>query len=86
MKDKNGYYYYPFPMNKKVRMYVKRHKNEIFFRMWNQDDPQLWEEHGWVPHEAIEKATKLYKGKTFNPHEAYDVRLAKALLDGAVDD
>ena len=46
MKDNNGLYYYPFPQNKKVRMYVRSGDDEIEFRMWNQDDPGLWMEHG----------------------------------------
>ncbi len=81
MKDKNGVYYYPFPNNKKVRMYVKRQNSNIYFRLWNQNDPKLWEEHGWIPHDAILQASKMYKGKKFNPNEAYDIRLAKALIE-----
>ena len=62
-------------------MYVKRQGNEVCFRLWNQDDPKMWEAHGWVPHEAIRQASNMYEGKKFNPNDAYDIRLARALLD-----
>ncbi len=81
MEDKNGLYYYPFPDNKRARMYVSLQGGLICFRLWNQDDPGLWVEHGWVPHDAIMKASKMYQGKQFDPGAAYDIRLAKALLD-----
>lgn len=80
MKDNNGLYYYPFPSNKKVRMYVSVQNDLICFRLWNQEDPDLWKEHGWVPHEAIVKAGQIYRGKQFDPGAAYDIHLAKALL------
>ena len=84
MKDSNGFYYYPFPENKRVRMYVKEEKNTIYFRLWNADDEQLWNEHGWVPYEAIKQAADLYdKNNAFNPHKAYDINIAKALLKNA---
>ena len=80
MKDERGIYYYPFPENKRVRMYVKEENRTIYFRMWNADDPKLWEAHGWVPYEAIEAATEMYRGKQFNPNQAYDLNMAKAML------
>jgi len=80
MKDESGVYYYPFPENKRVRIYVKEENHTIFFRMWHADDPKLWEEHGWVPYEAIAAATKMYSGKQFNPNQAYDLNMAKAML------
>jgi hypothetical protein len=81
MKDEKGLYYYPFPDNKKVRMYVEVIKGEICFRLWNQEDPELWEEHGWVPNEAILQAGKMYTGTGFDPNSAYDINLAKALIN-----
>ena len=81
MKDKNGLYYYPFPDNKRVRMYVKEEKNTIFFRLWNSDDEMLWKEHGWVPYDAIKQATAMYPKNNFNPSQAYDLGIAKALLE-----
>jgi len=80
MKDTNGLYYHPNPQNKRVRMYVRQGEGDIEFRLWNQDDPMLWSQHGWVPHAAIVQAGALYEGKQFDPGEAYDRRLAEALL------
>jgi hypothetical protein len=80
MKDENGLYYHPNPQNKRVRMYVRQGEDDIEFRLWNQDDPMLWSEHGWVPHAAIVQAQALYEGRAFDPGQAYDRRLAEALL------
>jgi hypothetical protein len=80
MKDARGFFYYPFPQNKRVRMYVRSQAGEIEFRLWNQDDPQLWEEHGWVPHTAIQQAKAMYQGGPFDPNRAYDLSLAEALI------
>lgn len=81
MKDDRGLYYFPFPANKRVRMYVRRGPTDIEFRMWNQDDPQMWESHGWVPYGAVVEARAMYKGGAFNPERAYDMRLAQSLID-----
>ncbi len=81
MKDKDGgLYYYPFPENKQVRMYVKESGDTIMFRMWRRDDETLWEEHGWVPHDAIVQAAEMYTGKNFDPKTVYDIRIARALI------
>jgi hypothetical protein len=63
-----------------VRMYVRAMEGEIGFRMWNSDDPQLWEEHGWVPYDAIKQAQKMYEVKDFDPKQAYDIQIARALI------
>lgn len=81
MKDQRGIYYYPFPENKKVHMYVRRQQDTVCFRLWNADDPQLWEEHDWVPYEAIVKASAIYRKGRFDPNKAYDIAIARALLD-----
>lgn len=82
MKDERGLYYHPYPDNRKTRMYVRRQAGEVWFRLWNADDPDLWEEHGWVPHGAIKAATRLYKKTNdFDPGEAYDMRVAEDLLN-----
>ena len=80
MKDDKGLYYYPFPLNKRVRMYVREMGGEIGFRMWSSDDPKLWEEHGWVPYDAIKQAQKIYTVKEFDPKQAYDIQIAQALI------
>jgi hypothetical protein len=84
MKDKIGIYYYPFPENRRVRMYVREKNEEIEFRLRNQDDPAVWTEHGWVPYSAIQQAKVLYaKRGAFDPERAYDVRVAKTLIRDA---
>ncbi len=80
MKDDTGLYYYPFPQNKRVRMYVRQSGTSVEFRMWHADDPRLWEEHGWVAWEAIRQASAMYSGKNFDPKQAYDIRVARALI------
>lgn len=80
MKDDRGMFYYPFPQNKLVRMYVDQLDGEIRFRMWNQEDPDMWQQHGWVPYGAILQAASMYKGDDFDPGQAYDIELAGALL------
>lgn len=80
MKDKNGLYYYPFPQNKSVHMYVRESEGTIWFRLWNANDPELWEQHGWIPYEAIREAQSQYKGNQFDPKRAYDIEIAKRLL------
>lgn len=80
MKDDKGLYYYPFPDNKRVHMYVREAGGLVWFRLWNADDPELWEEHGWLPHDVIMQAAVVYTGKAFAPNQAYDIQLAKMLL------
>ena len=48
MKDNRGLYYYPNPLNKTFRTYVKKEQGEFFFRLWSSEDPQLWEQHEWI--------------------------------------
>jgi len=81
MKDDKGLYYHPQPQNKHVRMYVRKFGSEVQFRLWNQDIPELWEEHGWVPYEAIQQATKMYGDKSFKPGHVYDINVAEGLLE-----
>ena len=81
MKDERGKYYYPFPHNKTVRMYVQEEGDVVCFRLWNSDDPQLWEQHGWIPYEAVKQATAMYEPKNdFNPNQAYNLEIAEAVL------
>lgn len=82
MKDDRGHYYLPFPANKRVRMYVRQVGDDVCFRLWNADDQRMWEEHGWIPYGMIREATGMYrrKEKGFDPNQAYDIDLARALL------
>ena len=61
-------------------MYVREGEGTIWFRLWNADDPELWEKHGWVPYSAIKQAAAMYEGKNFAPNQSYDIELAKTLL------
>lgn len=83
MKDARGLYYFPYPSNKIARMYVRMVDGEICFRLYKSDDSKMWEEHEWVPYDAILQAAAMYKNKSksgFDPVEAYDINIAKALL------
>jgi len=85
MKDERGKYYYPFPQNKRVHMYVQETDGMVHFRLWNSDDAKLWEEHGWVPYEAILQAAEMFekradKKSDFDPNSAYNLEIAKAVL------
>ena len=81
MKDNRGLYYYPFPRNKNVRMYVREKEGAVWFRLWNADDPKLRDEHGWVPYGAVKQAQNQYDGDSFDPAQAYDMEAAKALIE-----
>lgn len=82
MKDEQGLFYYPYPNNKSVRMYVRQGIDDIEFRLFNSKEPQLWEEHGWAPYLALQKAFEMYdiKKSGFNPKAAYDIAIARTLL------
>ena len=82
MRDEKGLYYYPYPGNKQTRMYVKESRGRIWFRMWNGEIPELWDEHGWVPYEAVLQAAEMHRKKAggFDPKKAYDIAAAKDLL------
>ncbi len=81
MKDKRGLYFYPFPQNRQIRTYVRESEGEIWFRLWNADDQDLWKDHGWVPYGAIKQAAGIFKRGSFDPDQAYDIQVAKALVD-----
>lgn len=83
MQDEMGVFYYPYPNNKKTRMYVKKSEGAIYFRLWNREIPELWDEHGWMPYDAIMAAASMYKkgAGNFDPRKAYDIDVAKALLN-----
>lgn len=81
MKDEKGIYYYPFPDNKRVRMYVLDDDGVICFRLWSADDAELWNAHGWMPYRAILEAAQMNTQKHFDPKQAYDIRVARELLE-----
>ena len=70
-------------------MYVRPGIEEIEFRMWDQDDKSLWEEHGWVPWSAIQQAAELYRSEKrqgLPPLHMYDIEIAKRLIRDFVAD
>lgn len=81
MKDQYGVYYYPDPRNKKYKMYVRFNQGVVEFRMHNEEDPQLWEEHDWINYEMVRQAAAMYdsKGKK-NPLNLYDFEVALNVL------
>jgi len=81
MKDELGLYYYPNPGNKQYRTYVRKADGTYWFRLYHAGDPSLWELHGWVPWDAIQQAAAMYEGNALDPRQAYDLDLARALLD-----
>ena len=83
MKDEKGVYYHAQPGNVKVRVYVRKN-DEIEFRLWAAEHPEVWERHGWVPWSAICQAAELYKKErnpNANPLNLYDCKVAAALLE-----
>jgi hypothetical protein len=80
MQDARGLYYYPTPANKKERMYVRERAGMVEFRLWNQQLPRIWEEHGWLPLDVVQKAARQYEGKGPSPLDLYDVDAALALI------
>ncbi|WP_027183642.1 hypothetical protein [Desulfovibrio inopinatus] len=85
MKDQRGHYYYPAPQNRKVKMYVRRQFDQIEFRLHNDDYPEVWEKHNWVPYDEIKSAAEKYKerGRNADPLQLYDLDVASRLLNDA---
>jgi hypothetical protein len=60
---------------------VRQAEGTFWFRLYNTSDPSLWELHGWVPWEAIQQAAAMYRGNALDPLQAYDLDLARALME-----
>ena len=84
MKDERGIYYHPVLQNKKRRMYVRRAGSNIEFRMWDSDDPSVWEDHHWLSIEVIKKAAEIYTSHPSytgrSPLHLYDLEIAQQLV------
>lgn len=82
MKDANGLYYYPNPNEPKARMYVRQGVDDIEFRLWQSDHPEVWEKHDWLGYSLIRSAAAMYKemGKDADPLLLYDENVARALI------
>lgn len=83
MKDELGVYYTPSLQHPQVRMYVRKNQDEIEFRLYNPDEPIIWEKHQWVPYQAIEAAAVMFREKNTdrNPLALYDLNIARKLLE-----
>jgi hypothetical protein len=83
MKDERGVYYTPSLQHPEVRMYVRDNEGDIEFRLFNPDEPIIWEKHQWVPYQAIEAAAAMFREKNTdrNPLALYDLDIARKLLD-----
>lgn len=83
MKDKLGLYYYPTLQDRTSRMYVREREGEVEFRLYSSANPQVWEQHGWLPYEAVKQAAELYKEERSperNPLGMYDLDVARRVL------
>ncbi|GAB7081217.1 hypothetical protein [Megalodesulfovibrio paquesii] len=83
MQDERGLYYYPNPQQTDTRCYVRHSAaGEIEFRLWNRQEPRLWEQHGWLPLEVIRQAAARYADRQpdKNPMLLYDEAVARMLL------
>ena len=83
MKDQNGIYYYPDPADTNTRVYVREGTTGAEFRLWRQNMPEVWEKHGWMPHQVIEAAAAMYREsgeQKANPMLLYDLNVANALI------
>lgn len=85
MKDERGKYYTPSLQHPEVRMYVRDNNGSVEFRMYNPNEPIIWEKHQWVPYTAIKQAADMYKERETgrNPLALYDLEIAKKLLSDA---
>lgn len=83
MQDENGIYYFAQPGNVKIRVYVRKGLDDIEFRLWNMDHPDVWEKHEWVPYKVLQAASRMYqkeRNPNSNPMNLYDINIANALL------
>ena len=82
MKDKNGLYYYPYPSDRKTRVYVRKGPGDVEFRLWREEHPEVWERHPWLCYSVVQSAAEMYKesGTGSDPLILYDRNVADALL------
>jgi len=85
VQDKDGIYYYPYPENKRIRMYVREQDGNIEFRLSNTDHPEIWERHGWLDLDIIRRGAKMLeeRGSKVDPTNIYDLETAHYLLKEA---
>lgn len=86
MQDKNGIFYYPYPHNKRIRMYVREENGTVEFRLANADHPEIWERHGWLDMDLIKRGAQMFKAERdpkTDPTAIYDLQTAAYLLKEA---
>ena len=87
MKDDRGFYYHPALQARGTRMYVRRNdEGQIEFRLFSEENPDVWEKHEWLTLDVITRAAKMYtdlgRGER-NPMGLYDAEVAERLLADA---
>lgn len=82
MQDKEGIFYYPYPENKRIRMYVREQDGAVEFRLSNLDHPEIWERHGWLDMDIIKRGARMFeeRGAKADPTKIYDLDTARYLL------
>lgn len=85
MHQPEGPFYYPYPGNKRIRMYVRDHEGVIEFRLHNVDHPEIWESHGWLDMDIIKRGAKMFadRGGQADPIQIYDQETARFLIKEA---
>ncbi|MEJ5242234.1 MAG: hypothetical protein WHT64_01580 [Desulfomicrobiaceae bacterium] len=84
MRTPSGVFYYPVPGNKRIRMYVRERDGVVEFRLYNPDYPEIWERHGWLDMDLVQRGAQLFRkerSKDLDPARLYDLKVAKALLE-----
>ena len=70
-------------------MYVKLLDDDIAFRLWDDENKAMWDDHGWVPWSALSQAAAMYaetREGAAPPMHLYDMDIAIRLLKDAVRD
>ncbi|MGE4552472.1 MAG: hypothetical protein AB7D57_05140 [Desulfovibrionaceae bacterium] len=82
MKDERGLYYLPSLQTRDTRMYVREHAGVIEFRLYSGENPEIWDRHGWLALDVIQRAARMYQdlGRERNPMGLYDEAVARRLI------
>ncbi len=82
MKDERGKYYTPSLQHPEVRMYVRDNNGSIEFRLYNPNEPIIWENTSGYPTMRSSRPQTCIKERDSgrNPMALYDLDIAKKLL------
>ncbi len=84
MKDERGVYYHPEAGDSRSRVYVRRGPDgEVEFRLWQAEQPEVWERHPWLNMALVRNAAAYYRQERvhgIDPLKLYDISVARALL------